>query len=284
MPRYQAPRSDENRLSTLETAATTAPGDIAAGRPSITQATLDSINTFTPVFRPLYEALATTLSGRMKEVREREESRADLEPYVRDFWEVLRRRAHRLKQPAEVLVHYGLTSGGASPELNTFADLLAAADAIVAGEAAAVAAGYPAMANPSAAEVAAILAEARAQADDVPEADRAYDDAQAAIAAKRAEADLIISDIMADLRSSLRRLDEPSQRRIMRLYGAKFETLPGETPDPDPDPNPGGSSSSSSGSSSSSNGGGSSSSTGSESSSSSGTPGSSSSGSSGSSA
>lgn len=232
MPTYQAPRSDEARLSVLDTTARVASGDIAAKKPSVTQATLDAVNSFVATFRPLYDALTRTLSGRMKEVREREAARVTLDTHVRDFWEVLKRRAHRLQQPAEILAFYGLPADGTIPNITTFDQLLGWADKIVQGDADAVAAGYPAMASPSAEEVVPILADARKQAGDVPAADRAYDDAQTAVAAQRPAADLLIDDIRADLLSSLRRQDAPSQRRIMRNYGLTFVPLPGEPADP----------------------------------------------------
>ena len=236
MPTYQAPRSDEARLSLLDTTARVAPADLAATRPTITQATLDAINAFLPTFRGLFQALSGALSGRMKEVREREAARLQLDTYVRDFWEVLKRRAHRLGQPAEVLVYYGLTSDGAIPDLTTFEQLLSHAEKIVQGETDATGAGYPAMANPSIAELNPVLANARTQAADIPTADRKYDDAQSAIAAQRPAADRQIDDIRADLLSSLRRQDPPSQRRIMRSYGLTFITLAGEPAEPEPEP------------------------------------------------
>ena len=238
MPSYKAPTSDKNRLSALENARDTGTADIAAGRKSITRETLDALIPFVAIFRPLYEVLTRALSGRMKEVREREEARTVLDTYVRDFWEVLKRRAHRLKQPAEILALFGLGADGAIPVITTFDDLLRFAEKIIKGEADATAAGYPAMSNPTAAEVAAVLATARTQAADVPAADRAYTDAQTAIAAQRPAADDLIEDIMADLRSSLRRYDLPTQRRIMRAYGANFIPLPGEPADPTPPPSP----------------------------------------------
>ena len=238
MPAYQAPRADEDRLTALEAARDTGAKDRAAKRPSITQETLDAVTPFAKTFRPLYEALAKALSGRMKEVREREEARAVLDTHVRDFWEVLKRRAHRLGHPAEILALFGLPADGTAPNPTTFDQLVQWADAIVKGDADAVAAGYPAMANPSAAEVAAVLATARLQAADVPTADRAYVDAQMAIAAQRPRADELIADVMADLRSSLRRFDDPTQRRLMRTYGATFLALPGEPADPAPGPGP----------------------------------------------
>jgi hypothetical protein len=97
-----------------------------------------------------------------------------------------------------------------------------------------VAAGFPEMANPSAAEVAGVLAQARTQALDVPPADRAYDEAQAAIAALRPEADGLIEDGIAGLRYALRRLEPPGARRVQRSYGYVFAYLPGEPVDPEP--------------------------------------------------
>lgn len=106
------------------------------------------------------------------------------------------------------------------------------------GDAQALAAGHPAMQNPSAAEVAAVLADARVQAADMPRAGRLYDEAQAAIAALRPRADELIAEVMADLRYTLRKQDEPGQRRVMASYGATFKSLPGEPVDPTPTPAP----------------------------------------------
>ncbi len=99
------------------------------------------------------------------------------------------------------------------------------------GDAEAVAAGYPPMANPSAAELQAVLETARSEVGDVAVADRAYDQAQAAVAALRAEADDWVAEVMGQLRLHLRRQEPPSQRRIMRTYGARFRYLPGEPED-----------------------------------------------------
>jgi hypothetical protein len=49
----------------------------------------------------------------------------------------------------------------------------------------------------------------------------------------RAQADELIADIMAELRLTLRKLDQLSQRRIQRSYGARFKYLQGEPVDPD---------------------------------------------------
>ena len=156
--------------------------------------------------------------------------------YLRDFWEVLRRRARRLDQPAEVLTYYGLTLDGLAPQPTNQEAWLAVAAQVVEGDRLAVEAGYPPMVNPSAAEVAQVLEAARREADDVARADRAYDQAQEAVARLRIRADELIQEVMAELRFALRRRDPASRRRIMRTYGARFYYLRGEPRDPDDPP------------------------------------------------
>ena len=97
---------------------------------------------------------------------------------------------------------------------------------------ASVLAGYPPMANPSAAELAAVLGETRTQAADVPIADQRYIAAQQSIAGMRPQADELIEETVEQLRFALRKLDAATQRRIMRSYGATFIPLPGEPPTP----------------------------------------------------
>ncbi len=182
--------------------------------------------------RALYGAALSALpalgSDRSKEVREANAATAIVITYTRDMWEVLKRRVHRLGQPAEVLQFYGLPLDGTIPIYTTNDQWLQAAQTCIEGDAAAVLAGYPAMANPSAAELALVRSAAFTESNDVADADREYDLALAAADALVPEVDLVIEDMMAELRFNLRRMDYPSQRRIQRSYGATFRTLPGE--------------------------------------------------------
>lgn len=92
------------------------------------------------------------------------------------------------------------------------------------------------MVNPSAAQLQAVLAATMTKAEDVAMADRAYDEAQEAVAALRPQADELIEEVMAELRFNLRKKEPPSQRRIMRTCGARFRYLEGEPVDPDDEP------------------------------------------------
>jgi len=151
--------------------------------------------------------------------------------HVRDFFEVLKRRTARLHHDVSALVHYGLPQSGDVPKLDSEGLAESAADGIVNGEAAAVAAGFPAMANPSAAEVQTALDSYRKESGEVVPADATVRQAQAAAAAQRDAADELISDVKDELTHALRKLGGPAQRRVLRLFGFKFTANPGEKPE-----------------------------------------------------
>jgi hypothetical protein len=238
MPRYQAPTSDTDRLTFLKTSVTTAASDHAKGNDYVQPATVTAINGFLPQYEPACNKLGGLLADRMEKVADREAARAALDTCLRDFWEVLKRRIHRKNEPAAVLAFYGLSADGTIPVISTFDQLVTLAEGVITGDADAVKAGHPAMANPDAAELQACIDTANTVAGNVPQSDRIYDDSQKAVATLRPQADELIGDVMGDLRYNLRKQDAPNQRRIMRTYGATFIPLPGETPVPDPTPAP----------------------------------------------
>lgn len=231
MPIYVAPGNDNARLAFLKTAAVTAAQDISAGNLYVTQATVDAMVAFLPQFEANVNTVTQKLSGRAKEVREKNEAADQVAGCVRDMWEVVKRRVGRLNQPAEVLTYYQLPLSGETPKLYTPDEWIVMGQQLVVGDAQAVAAGYPAMVNPSAAELDALVQSAQTEKEDVAIADREYGQAQEALAALRVQADELIDEVMAQLRYVLRRLEAPSQRRIMRTYGAEFAYLEGEPPD-----------------------------------------------------
>ncbi len=236
MPYYEVPASDIYRLAFLQRAHATGLQDVAAGAGLVNQETLDAIAAFLPGFQAAMGAVSARLGARAKETQERLEAIERVKLYTRDLWEVVKRRVRRLDQPAAVLSFYRLPLDGTVPNPTTQEDWLAMAAQVVGGDTEAVAAGYPAMVNPSAAELQAVLDAALSEAADVAAADRAYDQAQAAVAALRPQADELLEEVMADLRYRLRKEDAPSQRRVMRTYGARFRYLPGEPLDPDDTP------------------------------------------------
>jgi len=248
MPAYDSPRSDVQRVSFLKRTAavgktdeivfTTSPGGATStsGEVYVSAGTLAAIDAFLPSFTLAFETVTGSQSLRSREVAERVAAIDEVQTYTRDLMEGAKRRIYRLKLPAAVLEFYQMQLDGSVPNPTTQDDWLTLSDRIVAGDAQAVAAGYAAMSNPSAAELAAVITAARQEATEADAADRVYDQAQAAVAALRARADELITDVVEEIRFNTRKKDAASQRRILRTYGAQFRYLPGETPDEEPVP------------------------------------------------
>jgi hypothetical protein len=235
MPQYTNPTSHTDRLIFLRRSLATGLVDRADGRDHVSQATLDAVSALIAPYASALGALPLAKSNRSKEVREAARSMGSLKLHVRDLWDGLKRRTRRMGHPAEVLQHYGLPINGRVVNPTTHDAWLQWGQRCVDGDAAAVAGGYPPMSNPTAADVAAALAIARSDRDDVAEADRTLDLAQAQLMALVPQAESLIVDVMDELRFNTRKLSFPSQRRIQRTYGARFRLLRDERPDDGPD-------------------------------------------------
>ncbi len=234
MPKYEAPFNDEQRVAAVKRLAITGQQDIDDGNPLLSASMVDTLRIFGVKFEGAYSVVAAQQLARTTELNQRVAAIERLKTHVRDFREGLRRRVYRLNLPVGVFEAYHLQQDGSVDEPTTYEGWLVAGTQCVTGDAAAVAAGYTAMSNPSAAEVAAAMATAQAESDDVALADRHLDSAQATLAEQRVEADQLIADALEDLRYQTRKLDAASQRRVLRTYGAQFRYLPGEPVDEEP--------------------------------------------------
>lgn len=157
---------------------------------------------------PMLEKLniiSQKLSGREKESREKNEAADKVAGCVRDLWGEVKRRVRRLKQPAEVLTFYQLPLSSETPRLYTLDELIVMGQRLVVDDTRAVTAGYPAMVNPSAADLNALVQSAQTEKEGVAIADREYDQAYEALAALLVQTDEMIGEVMAPLRYALRR-------------------------------------------------------------------------------
>jgi len=222
------PTSDIDRLELLEKAKTTGEQDIAAGRKYLLDETILGLTTFNPIYKAAQFLVNTKKEGRLAETAEQKAAFAILEVFCRDLMTVVKKRIYRMKEPLAVLAFYQMTQTGDIPNPTNMKQWLNLAEALIQGDAAAVLAGYPAMINPTAVELQAVLTTAQAEFDDVAMADRDYDIAQEALAVERTTADEWIDEIIDELDFSLRKFDDPSRRRIMRTYGFKYESDSGE--------------------------------------------------------
>lgn len=224
MPTFQIPQSDKGLRVMLERVVTTGRQDWAAQRGLIDPTMLTDIETFLADWSPKLDRLGALRGGRNKEVRESGTAVKELAVYVRDAWVVQKRRIARLHLPRAILAYYGLPIEGTLPKSVSRDEWLAWAQKLIHGDAAAVADGYPALVNPSAAEVAAQLALAEKEVDEIAMADRVLDNAQEAVAAGRKIARGLIKEAVAQLRFALRKESPESARRVMRWYGAMFRS------------------------------------------------------------
>ncbi len=236
MIKIKLPRNDHALLGLLDRIVTTGRQDSAAGRPLIDAATLDEIDAFLADWSPKLGQVTSRRAAHTKEVHEAVAAVRTLSVYVRDAWEVQKRRIAREGLPSALLALYGLPQAGRVPT-NVRAHAWALwAQKLIDGDAAAVAQGYAPLAKPSAAEIAAKWAQTQQDTPDVIVADRAWDDAQAAVAQGRIIGRGLVKEAMAQIRFNLRRQSNESVRRVMRLYGAQFRSSrePIETTDQPP--------------------------------------------------
>lgn len=231
MPYFRSPRSDADRLDFMRKVLNASAQDSDAGHLYVSAETRTAVAALTPQMQAAFDAVATHSASRSQEIEERNEAYARLEMYTRDAFEMLRRQVRRLGLPAQIFQHVGLNLDGGSPLPPTPGAWVTIARALIAGEENAVAAGASPFCSPTAAEIQAVLDEVVKEETDVPAADRAFDEAQEALADLRQQADELVGEVMAELRYHLRKMDGPSQRRIMRTYGANFVYVPGEPPD-----------------------------------------------------
>jgi hypothetical protein len=228
MPFVKKPKSSGDHLTWLRRMSETGAQDQLQERAYLPQSLLTELAALVPIFETALMRTDETLAGRIRETAERQSALARLETYVRDYWQGLLRRTAREGHSVEVLRMHGLPVDGQLPHPTRDEEWLIWAERIVAGDAQAVAAGLPPMANPASAEVQTVLDQASTEAADVSEADRVYDEAQAALSELRGQASDLIDQVVTYLQLALRKLDPSSQRRIMRTYGVVFVTYEGE--------------------------------------------------------
>ena len=231
MPRIKKPRSVIDSLIFLKKAVETAASDNQNGGAYLSSGIISNAQAFIPGLEQGMGDKARFVSNAQKEVKEKNDAIDELKTYIRDFWEVAKRRIYREELPVELLAHYQLPKSGNFPLLNTDGQALEMAPLIIKGDADAVEKGYPAMINPSAEALQEVLDKARKEASDVSAADRALDEAQEKVSNLMPEAKRLIDRIIAELEFNLYDKDDSSKRRIMRNYGVKFELAKNESPD-----------------------------------------------------
>lgn len=232
MPIYRAPDSDPKRLAFMKKAVQAAVLDQEMGNAYVDEAFMLDFKAHYTAYEAAYVAVQAALGDRVRETAESTAAFEKLRMYVAHAWTSVYHRALRLDLPAGIFAYYRLNADGSRPEMTQERSVWQSmAEQIIRGDAEAVAAGYAAMAEPTAVELQAALDASLAEAGDVLQADRKYDQAQAELATYRATADALIKELRDVVTFGTRKMDAPSQRRILRSYGAQYRYLPGEPVD-----------------------------------------------------
>lgn len=222
MPSFKSPTSDKDRLAFLEAVQVTAQANQAEGDTFIQMDTLTEITAFLAVFQARYEAVPESRRALQERRAARKEAVQTVRQLLLSYWTVAKLQAQRLEYPPHVMAYYGLYQDGRRPRASSITDVLAYAQMAVSGDAAAVAQGYRPVHNPSAAELETALTAAQAAHLAVPEAERDYSDALAALAQSREQANWFIRLTYNELRVSLMDRSSAERLRVMRTYGVTF--------------------------------------------------------------
>ncbi|MDA0242786.1 MAG: hypothetical protein OT477_05180 [Chloroflexi bacterium] len=231
MPQYVAPNTDVSRLAFMSRALKTAEAMPPNATQHIPAPLLAELTAHYQAYRAAYEAAQAALSRRKTETAESAAAMARLQMYLSHLWQAVANRVQRENLPVGALGYYKLTNDGHRPTFSRREEWLEVATSVVAGDAQAVLAGYPAAVNPSAAELQAVLATAVAESNHLPIVDAAYDEAQAAVDALRPKADALIKSVRAAVIYATHEMDPASQRRVLRHYGSVYRYVSGEVLD-----------------------------------------------------
>lgn len=235
MPRVTLPRTNERLIRFFETAPRVGAEDRASGLNYLEVDWLTRANAFFDTFQTKVRGFASLQHRRAKEIEERQTYITKLEIYIRDYLNGLKRMIYREGLPVSLLALFDLPESGKLPNATLVPDVLSWAEKIVKGDADMVAAGYPAMCNPTAAQISALLIQAKTEHAQISAADRALDVAQDEIEALRVQGYALARDAAQQLNFHLRNLSAPDRRRIMSRYGFRYqhdahEASPTETP------------------------------------------------------
>ena len=241
MPRVRPPQSDAGQVHLFTTALATAAGDGApAGTRYLPAALVAEITAFVsdrlengatlPGYSTLVARRAIHEGHVTRETGESQLAETDLETHIRDYIVTLARRTFRRKHSVAALDFHQINHNGDVPLISSREDRRTLARQLIAGDAAAIAAGYPAMQNPSAAELQQALTTATREAEEIIPADRELQALVEQIRTARPRATELVQEILDELRHSTRKLEPGTARDIMRSYGVTFEALEGEIP------------------------------------------------------
>jgi hypothetical protein len=225
MYKYKKPLNDLSRLSALVRIAQKGASDAHENITLLRPETLAQMTALAAQFAAAMDSANEAKSAQGAGVAAAATTIESVSCYIRDIWSAVKRRTVREKLPTAVQIYYGLPLNGKTPKLANQAAWLNQAERLIQGEAAAVAAGYLPLADPTIAQLQNKLNAARTAVNQREIAKANYDNRSAALSRLRQQADRLIATAMHQLRVSLREETAAHRREVMRRYGARFSQI-----------------------------------------------------------
>lgn len=227
---YQQPISNHNRRTALERIAQKGAQDAGNGLTYLRPETLAQVAALATQFATALSSSDQARSAQAVATAAANTAVKVVIQHVRDIWMAVKRRTVRDGLPAAVNLYYGLSITGKFPQITNSQDSwLTQAERIIEGEAAAVAAGYPALAGPTVTQLQTKLTAAQTAVNQREIAEANYDSSKATLDSLRQQADSLIATAMHQLRVALREETASRRRDIMRDYGARFRAKTGQS-------------------------------------------------------
>ena len=220
--------NDKNRRDTLQTGIDKANMDFANGIVYIPQETVTAAQSLLDSFKTAFDDKEAKFEIRMTKNAAQSKLFDKLKIFGVDTAKSAKMRIIRNEEPLSLLHNYGMTQEGFIPNPGSKPDIIKLIRDQIRGDTEAVAQGFATTTNPTIVESQAVLAETLAAQAEASQAETDYDTVQAELAVLRIKIIELIDEFVDQLEFALRKLEDPSVRRIMRTYGFKFESEPGE--------------------------------------------------------
>ena len=222
------PTNDKDRKDTINDAIKKAIMDAVNGVIYIDPDTVTAGSTLLSEFETVFNRKEAKFELRMTKNATQSKLFDKLKTYGVDTAKSAKMRIIRNEEPLSLLHNYGMTQEGKIPNPQSMDDKVKLVQDQIRGNAEAVAQGFATTTNPTIVESQAVLAETLAAQAEASQAETDYDTVQAELAVLRIKIIELIDEFVDQLEFALRKLEDPSVRRIMRTYGFKFESEPGE--------------------------------------------------------
>lgn len=228
----QAPSNDRLRQAFLNTLVARAETDQTDGKYYLTGSLLNQAVRLRDNLTQAVAQQNAAYRTRVRAVQERDQHLVPLMAGIRQAWTGVYFRLRREDRLDWSTHYYKLPFDGKRPKLSKIVEWVEATEAFLAGEVAAVADGLPAMSNPSAEELTALLDLVKQGNKAISDAKEAVKETAETLESTRTAIHLLWQEIARYFRFAQGKL-RPSQRReVMRRYGYIFKGKPGQETTP----------------------------------------------------